>query len=690
MFGTPRAVKTRRGAILHLISCKGETAMHNKKPVSVLPTLCLLVGLLLWTAPSARAAETSIADRDNVTTPLEWSGSYTVNDNVTISGKSPLAYLTGDTTITIAEGKTLTVAGRINFLNGAHTLTIKGKGNLVIGTESLNSAAIIGTNSSLVVDGAQVTAINSCPSAAIALCAGWSDTGQITVKNGSLTVTNCSGRCTGIYGKVLLHSGALSISFPNSTGMNFDNSYGVTFGNVTINNGKYYKDESGNYYGGTLTSVQGNALKNVALTLAPGMQAVTVTEPFNGTVAVTGTHTTISDAPQTIAQQGETITLTATPAEGCVFGAWTFKTGSSTTSPGSADSECDFTMPAADVTVSASFLRTTSYVDASGKEHSLACTELTADYIGSLESSNGVKKLPGGWYVVTDDLTCSAALTTGYNDTNKQHVAIILCNGKTLTCTAIAAKPLTIYGQSLDPAVAGTLRCSKSLNATDHHYSQYSGNVVIATDQKSGLYAGNVTLHGGTLTVSTTNTASDARAIFSSGLITINGGQLVATADGNAFGLYVGNTERNIVLGWTNPTDSIQMSRCRLNTGGFVTVKSGQVLTDGENVYSGTLTDAQVAALAGKTLRPARFSVAGSFADGTGRLEADVTATIGGTLAAAAYEGGRLKEIRLVAVSALDTAQTVDTGLTRTAGYTYKLFLLHKTTRAPLCGVWSE
>ena len=77
--------------------------------------------------------------------------------------------------------------------------------------------------------------------------------------------------------------------------------------------------------------------------------SVTVKQPTNGTI----------EADKTEAAKGATVTLTATPDEGYKFGAWDVKDASSNAV--SVDAYGKFTMPASNVTVSASFVAKTQY-----------------------------------------------------------------------------------------------------------------------------------------------------------------------------------------------------------------------------------------------------------------------------------------------------------------------------------------
>ena len=205
--------------------------------------------------------------------------------------------------------------------------------------------------------------------------------------------------------------------------------------------------------------------------------------------------------------------------------------------------------------------------------------------------------LAAGTYYVGTDITYANQIVPDGD------ITLILANGKTMTLasdvTGIEGDyDLTIYGQSLDAATAGTLRYDgTSRGIYVINYVQHSGNVSITTNGSAvnGNVA-DVTLRGGTLTISANG--DDARAI-SGRTHSILGGHLTATG---ATGIYASGSS-GITLGWTNPADFITASSYYAS--GTVKVADGQALTDGSgNIYTGTLTTADLTAIGGQTLRP--------------------------------------------------------------------------------------
>ena len=199
----------------------------------------------------------------------------------------------------------------------------------------------------------------------------------------------------------------------------------------------------------------------------------------------------------------------------------------------------------------------------------------------------------GTYYVGTDIATANRIWLDG-------DVTLILANGKTMTLNGwgiAGGYDLTIYGQSLDAATAGTLRydgTSDGINADK--YVQHSGNVSITTTGSSVLgIDARVTLRGGTLTISANG--DNARAI-SGTRHSILGGQLTATATGTTA---TGILASDLILGWTRPDDCITASSISTE-GGTVAVADGKALTDGSgNIYTGTLTASELSGFAAET-----------------------------------------------------------------------------------------
>lgn len=86
------------------------------------------------------------------------------------------------------------------------------------------------------------------------------------------------------------------------------------------------------------------------------------------------------------------------------------------------------------------------------------------------------------------------------------------------------------------------------------------------------------------------------------GDVSILGGNVTATGSSGIIAGYTSSSGRqNIILGYSRPSDSITAEKYVCAS---ISVADGQTLTDGTATYSGTLTDEEKAAIAGKTLRP--------------------------------------------------------------------------------------
>ena len=286
-----------------------------------------------------------------------------------------------------------------------------------------------------------------------------------------------------------------------------------------------------------------------------------------------------------------------------------------------------------------------TYIDMNGKTQTVTeYTEVTSGMSLSWAS---------GTYVVKSDVTLSGCIKP-----KEAYIDLIVCDGKTLTVNgssdgAFWVKTLNIYAQSNGTGVVNAkkkTRCynlniaggTVTLDADGDSYGLYifqsgsnygltvnGGNVTILNkENNAGTIgfegAGFVTQNGGTLTV--TNSAKTGNyAIYGNpGTINFNGGtaeingiiRLCQTINLNGGNVTV-NGEINkesgytVTYGFTHATDSYYIqsfvgvySHCTRT----VQVSDGQRLTDGTNIYTGTLTDSQISAISGKTLRQANFT----------------------------------------------------------------------------------
>ncbi|MBQ3343565.1 MAG: InlB B-repeat-containing protein, partial [Kiritimatiellae bacterium] len=220
-----------------------------------------------------------------------------------------------------------------------------------------------------------------------------------------------------------------------------------------------------------------------------------------------------------------------------------------------------------------------TYIDADGVERQ--CIRYTVLLYDNGWYSYGEEGAEN-WYVVSSNVT--SGLPFNFHDA---HAHLILCDGATLTASnpggyfAICADgSLTIYGQS---GGTGAIFASADIHAivADDNIT-LNGGIVEATtpdpDVYDGIRAGIATINGGVV-----------RGSICGGCgVTVNGG-VVESSMLSTFNSY------DIVLGWTNATDSITAAAYSARS---VSVRAGQRFWNGEEFVG----DGE---LAGRTLTPA-------------------------------------------------------------------------------------
>ena len=245
-----------------------------------------------------------------------------------------------------------------------------------------------------------------------------------------------------------------------------------------------------------------------------------------------------------------------------------------------------FTMPAADASVTvADYPYAVKYIDADGTEQT--CYNPTAIQSGDFQILGSTAN-DEAWYVVSGEVIANGCL-----EIKDKAVHLVLCDGATLSATSATDGINCRYG---------------SLTI----YTQSGGTGSLMA--KSNTYRNGINVDGN---------------------LTINGGNI--NAAGGHFGIYASGT---ITLGWTHATDRIYASSYI----GPVSVKNGQTLTDGTAAFTGTLSSEQFTAMAGKTLWPDLWDVAGGN-DGSEEHPYTITTTGGlDQLAAQVNEGNDFKD----------------------------------------------
>jgi len=202
-------------------------------------TFVLTMAMVLGAVPFVPGSVLSVqADGPTVITAdtKEWSGEMVVNEDVSINGE---VKLTGDTTLTIADGKMLTLDGHITtqWSNG-YGLTVNGSGRLKVNYSGNSSEALFARN--FTVEGASVEVSNSAAGARLIMIGGASE-GNFTISSGSVKVTDTDAQY-GIYvnGSITISGGSVEVNVGDTgiTGRTIAISAGVVSAKAT-SSGEY-------------------------------------------------------------------------------------------------------------------------------------------------------------------------------------------------------------------------------------------------------------------------------------------------------------------------------------------------------------------------------------------------------------------------------------------------------------------
>lgn len=310
-----------------------------------------------------------------------YSGWYAVGGNVTRNSGFNLTS-GGDgvvINIILCDGATL------NLPNSTINTAGGGKPNLVIwgqenGTGTLSCLSIINQVTSVTVNGGKLYCSVSNYNCAI--------NGDLIVNGGEVHLAAGSNTC--VNGSVTYNGGILDTKkISGSTTLNWSNAttdrvkaseYG---GSVTIADGKFFKDASGNYYYGSLTDAQKNAIKNVELQPSPNAHFITVDAAVHGAAT----------APA-VAESGNTVTVTVAPDTGYKVASVKYNNTDATKAD---DTHFTFTMPTSNVTVTASFQPIT----------------YTITY-NNLEGATFAASNPVSYTVESEAITLNNPIKTGY------------------------------------------------------------------------------------------------------------------------------------------------------------------------------------------------------------------------------------------------------------------------------------
>lgn len=313
------------------------------------------------------------------------------------------------------------------------------------------------------------------------------------------------------------------------------------------------------------------------------------------------------------------------------------------------------------LTTATAWAQGVDYIDANGVVKNTATDDIDGNDNPTVLTGGEATTLSAGWYVVNSDINYTGTITL------TDDVTIILADGKTMNVGTSESRisghglrregdesaSLTIYGQSLDDATAGTL----NIYTTGGHgimlgggiYTQHSGNVVINTNGDSNaistnrggfiLNGGNlvaqntinaydcdIVINGGKLDAKYPGNATNRSAIYSNYTITMTGGTVTATAT-NQIGIrgkvtFSGGTltatgsvygiRGQATISWTSATDRFTAS----SYSSTVTIADGQSFHVGSDIYSGMLSSGDKTAIAGQTLVPYGMTIAANLVDG--------------------------------------------------------------------------
>jgi len=257
-----------------------------------------------------------------------------------------------------------------------------------------------------------------------------------------------------------------------------------------------------------------------------------------------------------------------------------------------------------------------TYIDENGDEKTVSAIVL---------NGGGATTLDAGLYVVTQDITYTGTVTLAHD------VKIILMDGCTMNIGTSESRlsgkgfkynnneSLTIYGQKNGTGALNVYTTGESNYAIWAGAITINGGTITAdTDGKNNhaIYAQTVTINGGHVTAHTAG--SGAYAIFSRNTaFTYNGGIVSATTEDTSSNPEHGYNAPAIVsygnytFNWRSATDRITIGTTGLSfdpnapSGYETTATFSKPFSDGTTTYSGTLTGTELNALAGKTLQPA-------------------------------------------------------------------------------------
>ena len=395
---------------------------------------------------------------------------------------------------------------------------------------------------------------------------------------------------------------------------------GYTFAGWELNGKIYQENELYFFTGKTTAKALWKDANEVIINRAPEHNISIASGLEHGSIGV-----------QVTAREGEIVPVTMLPADGYMAQSVSIN-GSPITLPSSTttairpDGNYTFTMPSGDVTISADFVKSLA-----GGTESVPVSLNDPD----------VYFLTGGWYVVDNNITFTHYIILAGD------VHLVLADGFTMNLGTKSQmltsekKPILgrlskdfDYGLTIHGGTEGT----GALNAY-YNYSNITGNCINVKDftfeggkmhiETKGIeyavFVGNdVTINGGDITLIRNNYRGGITS--QSGDVRVTGGTIngyittkgdIYMSDGTIRGIYTenenayitggkitegANARRKLSLNFTGENDLFYVDQ-RWTYPYIFIIEPGVVMTDGTTNYSGILSNDDVAALTGKTLR---------------------------------------------------------------------------------------
>ena len=477
--------------------------------------------------------------------PTTLSGNYIVSESVTYTSKVTLS---GNTTIVLANGKTMSIGTEAAPLGGDYAIYASGTNGLTIYGQSLDAA----TAGRLEVYSTGYSAVKLYD-------------GSYTQHSGNVVVSRSGGSnnnyAINAGGSVTIDGGKLDAS------INSEGSFAINAnGNISISGGSVTANATG------ADSYGMRAVGNITLGWTKPTDRISITaSSYSGTVAVADGKMLHNGSDYL----GGTLSDPATAVNGKTLRP--AATATYTTADGTAATADAILLDASDNSLPAgNYLAT-----------------------GTLNYTHGITLAGDVTLILADN--CHMNVGTSGEGRINDYGFFGFSDG---------SHSITITSQSLGDDMGALSVYTTGMNKFGilaNAITIDGGNVTADTngDRAIALYAGgtDLTINGGTVTATTAGT--DAHAIYAIGDFKYNGGNVTATATGtNANAICA--TGGNYTFSWRTPADRITIGATGLYAPADKTATFARLFTDAadpaDNYYGGTYTGDALNALAGKTL----------------------------------------------------------------------------------------